>query len=86
MTSPVYSPPCAACNDVIKGRYITALNQAWHPEHFVCTECNQPFQGDQVCVCVCVCVFAFVHGLSSFSLVVSIVLGTVPQTRQQAVL
>jgi len=56
MTSPVHSPPCAACNDVIKGRYITALNQAWHPEHFVCTECNQPFQGDQVCVCVFMCI------------------------------
>lgn len=41
----VCSPACAACNSVIKGAYVTALGQSWHPEHFVCTECNKPFEG-----------------------------------------
>jgi hypothetical protein len=39
------SPACAACNSVIKGQYVQALGQCWHPEHFVCTECNKPFVG-----------------------------------------
>jgi paxillin len=42
-----YNPRCGRCNEVIKGQYISALGQAWHPDHFVCTECGKPFEGNQ---------------------------------------
>ncbi|KAJ8043973.1 Paxillin [Holothuria leucospilota] len=31
---------CAACNKQIVGQIVTALGKTWHPEHFVCAECN----------------------------------------------
>ncbi|XP_038855345.1 leupaxin-like isoform X1 [Salvelinus namaycush] len=31
---------CASCGKVIVGKMITALGQVWHPEHFVCVECQ----------------------------------------------
>ncbi|KAL1022931.1 hypothetical protein UPYG_G00034350 [Umbra pygmaea] len=31
---------CASCGKVILGKMITALGQTWHPEHFVCVECQ----------------------------------------------
>jgi len=42
-----FNPKCGHCGEVIKGQYISALNQSWHPDHFVCTECGQPFEGNQ---------------------------------------
>jgi len=42
-----FNPRCGHCNEVIKGQYISALGQSWHPDHFVCTECGQPFEGNQ---------------------------------------
>lgn len=41
-----FNPPCGACNDVIKGQYITALDKAWHSDCFKCTECSNPFTGN----------------------------------------
>jgi len=38
---------CGFCDEVIKGQYISALNKSWHPDHFVCTECAAPFEGNQ---------------------------------------
>jgi len=40
-----YSPVCAHCGQGITDKAITAMNKKWHPEHFVCTTCNQPFPG-----------------------------------------
>jgi LIM and senescent cell antigen-like-containing domain protein 1/2 len=34
---------CGGCNKPIKGRSITALGRVWHPEHFVCATCHDPF-------------------------------------------
>jgi hypothetical protein len=31
---------CAGCNKQIIGQVITALGHLWHPEHFVCYNCN----------------------------------------------
>lgn len=31
---------CAGCNKPIIGQVITALGHLWHPEHFVCYNCN----------------------------------------------
>jgi len=42
-----FNPKCGQCGEVIKGQYIQALDQAWHPEHFVCSECSNPFPGNQ---------------------------------------
>lgn len=42
-----FNPRCAHCNEIIKGPYISALGKSWHPDHFVCTECSAPFQGNQ---------------------------------------
>ncbi|KJE93271.1 LIMS2 protein [Capsaspora owczarzaki ATCC 30864] len=36
---------CAACRKPIEGRATTALGKQWHPEHFVCVKCEQPFSG-----------------------------------------
>ncbi|XP_066151828.1 paxillin-like isoform X4 [Euwallacea fornicatus] len=33
---------CAQCKETITGTVLTALKQTWHPEHFVCTLCEQP--------------------------------------------
>jgi len=42
-----FNPTCAHCNEVIKGQYLSALGKAWHADHFVCTECSKPFEGNQ---------------------------------------
>jgi hypothetical protein len=34
---------CAACRKPIVGRSMSALNRVWHPEHFVCAHCHEPF-------------------------------------------
>jgi len=36
---------CASCHKPIQGRSITALGRVWHPEHFVCSVCHEPFSG-----------------------------------------
>jgi len=36
---------CASCHKPILGRSITALGRVWHPEHFVCFTCHEPFAG-----------------------------------------
>eukprot|EP00099_Drosophila_melanogaster_P001426 NP_001097003.1 uncharacterized protein Dmel_CG34325, isoform A [Drosophila melanogaster] len=33
---------CHKCNEVIQLRIITALGKTWHPEHFVCKDCQCP--------------------------------------------
>jgi hypothetical protein len=37
---------CAQCKKPITGRSVTALGKQWHPEHFCCSYCEQPFGGD----------------------------------------
>ena len=44
--SPVTSrPPCARCEEPIRGAGLKALGVAWHKDCFVCTHCSQPFSG-----------------------------------------
>ncbi|XP_066577916.1 transforming growth factor beta-1-induced transcript 1 protein isoform X2 [Amia ocellicauda] len=31
---------CSACQKPIVGQVVTALGQVWHPDHFVCSECQ----------------------------------------------
>ncbi|XP_053721579.1 transforming growth factor beta-1-induced transcript 1 protein-like isoform X1 [Synchiropus splendidus] len=31
---------CSACQKPVVGQVVTALGKVWHPEHFVCTECE----------------------------------------------
>eukprot|EP01126_Amoeba_proteus_P061017 TRINITY_DN8148_c0_g2_i2.p1 TRINITY_DN8148_c0_g2~~TRINITY_DN8148_c0_g2_i2.p1 ORF type:complete len:235 (-),score=31.87 TRINITY_DN8148_c0_g2_i2:249-953(-) len=38
-------PPCEACNERIVGRMVSAVGKTYHPEHFVCDYCSQPFPG-----------------------------------------
>lgn len=38
-------PPCSNCGEMIIGQCMTALGKTYHPEHFVCTCCSQPFIG-----------------------------------------
>lgn len=42
-----YSPHCARCDQVIRGQYVSALGQPWHPECFSCTQCSRSFDSDQ---------------------------------------
>ncbi|KAI9205477.1 uncharacterized protein BJ171DRAFT_61645 [Polychytrium aggregatum] len=36
---------CDTCKQTIIGRSVAALGKVFHPEHFVCSECQQPFAG-----------------------------------------
>ncbi len=38
---------CHGCKKNIVGVYIEALGHQWHKEHFVCTVCHEPFDGQQ---------------------------------------
>lgn len=38
-----FAPRCAYCSGPILDSCVTALDQTWHPEHFVCASCGQPF-------------------------------------------
>eukprot|EP00475_Leptophrys_vorax_P042036 TRINITY_DN79347_c0_g1_i1.p1 TRINITY_DN79347_c0_g1~~TRINITY_DN79347_c0_g1_i1.p1 ORF type:complete len:528 (-),score=141.54 TRINITY_DN79347_c0_g1_i1:62-1645(-) len=38
-----FSPKCAHCKEPITDQYITALGRNYHPDHFVCKVCSQPF-------------------------------------------
>lgn len=40
-----FAPKCASCNQIIKGECVNALGKQWHPEHFTCAYCKQPFNG-----------------------------------------
>lgn len=39
----LYNPKCATCNETIIGNYLTALNNKYHADCFVCIVCKQPF-------------------------------------------
>jgi len=36
---------CEHCKKPIVGRSVTAMGRVWHPEHFMCFTCKEPFQG-----------------------------------------
>uniref|UniRef100_H2ZZ65 Transforming growth factor beta 1 induced transcript 1 n=1 Tax=Latimeria chalumnae TaxID=7897 RepID=H2ZZ65_LATCH len=36
---------CAACQKPIAGQVVSALDQTWHPEHFVCAHCQREMGG-----------------------------------------
>jgi hypothetical protein len=36
---------CASCGQEIVGEVTEALGKKYHPEHFVCATCSQPFSG-----------------------------------------
>jgi len=40
-----FAPRCASCGEIITGDCLNALDLQWHPNHFVCTHCQQPFPG-----------------------------------------
>ncbi|CAF0990800.1 unnamed protein product [Brachionus calyciflorus] len=37
------APKCVRCNQAITENFISALNSYWHPDCFVCQECDLPF-------------------------------------------
>ncbi|XP_043245047.1 paxillin-like isoform X1 [Amphibalanus amphitrite] len=39
----LFSPRCSYCRGPILDKCVTALGQTWHPEHFFCAQCGQPF-------------------------------------------
>jgi hypothetical protein len=40
--SPLLDLRCPACGESITGSAIQAMDHKWHPEHFVCTNCQEP--------------------------------------------
>ncbi len=38
-----HGPRCGACHALIVGEMLLALDKKWHPHHFVCARCQQPF-------------------------------------------
>ena len=38
-----FAPKCGGCNTPITENYISSLNLQWHPNCFVCKECQMPF-------------------------------------------
>ncbi|KAF9902109.1 hypothetical protein EC991_005278 [Linnemannia zychae] len=41
-----FSPKCGHCNTPIENECLTALGKSWHPGHFFCRECGDPFEED----------------------------------------
>ncbi|KAF9989962.1 hypothetical protein BGZ75_004147 [Mortierella antarctica] len=41
-----FSPKCGHCNTAIEDECLTALGKSWHPGHFFCRECGDPFEDD----------------------------------------
>jgi len=39
----LFSPRCAFCEGSILDKCVTALGRTWHPEHFCCAACGDPF-------------------------------------------
>ena len=42
----LFSPRCGRCNEAILDKCVSALDQTWHPDCFVCIECNNDFGED----------------------------------------
>ncbi|KAI8606465.1 hypothetical protein EDD21DRAFT_298184 [Dissophora ornata] len=42
----MFSPKCGHCNSAIENECLTALGKNWHPDHFFCRECGDPFGED----------------------------------------
>jgi hypothetical protein len=42
-------PVCRGCGQPIRGDYLSALEAAWHPEHFLCAACSQPIGETSFC-------------------------------------
>ncbi|XP_037092156.1 paxillin-like isoform X2 [Pollicipes pollicipes] len=40
----MFAPRCGACTQPVMENYISALNSQWHPECFVCKDCQQSFE------------------------------------------
>ncbi|CAG5011780.1 unnamed protein product [Parnassius apollo] len=41
----MFAPKCGGCSKPIMENYISALNTQWHPDCFVCKECQNPVKG-----------------------------------------
>ncbi|CAH0718804.1 unnamed protein product, partial [Brenthis ino] len=41
----MFAPKCGGCNKPIMENYISALNTQWHPDCFVCKDCQNPVKG-----------------------------------------
>ncbi|RIA93053.1 hypothetical protein C1645_691012 [Glomus cerebriforme] len=41
----LFSPRCGYCETPIEGQVLNALGKSWHPGHFFCRECGNPFEG-----------------------------------------
>ena len=42
---------CAQCDGAILDQCVSALDKTWHPEHFVCASCSNPFGVSQMYMC-----------------------------------
>ncbi|KAF1365062.1 hypothetical protein EJ07DRAFT_98460 [Lizonia empirigonia] len=41
-----FSPRCKSCTTPIEGEVVVACGATWHPGHFFCAQCGDPFQSD----------------------------------------
>jgi len=41
-----FSPRCKNCKTPIEGEVVVALGASWHPDHFFCAECGDPFKAE----------------------------------------
>eukprot|EP01086_Lenisia_limosa_P006684 TRINITY_DN2570_c0_g1_i2.p1 TRINITY_DN2570_c0_g1~~TRINITY_DN2570_c0_g1_i2.p1 ORF type:complete len:497 (-),score=47.71 TRINITY_DN2570_c0_g1_i2:31-1521(-) len=47
MGTPQGGQPCGGCGQPVIGQSIRACGKVWHPQHFVCGKCHNPFPNGQ---------------------------------------
>lgn len=43
----LFGSQCADCGEPIRGQFLLALGKTWHPAHFRCSACQEPFPSDE---------------------------------------
>lgn len=62
---------CGGCGKPVFGRAVEARDQVYHPDHFVCWNCSQPFVSSYFYLSTLVCCLILIEAFVVSFLVVS---------------